>query len=250
MLPPDTVPFISCEDEQAPVFGLFNFYATLSSFPLLWVPLSSLKTAVYLTDVRNRAPFLHKALITWLLILTVLFTTNLFQHMVGGHHTILLHELMASVQGVWHSCLVNALRRKNGWRSLPEHSGLHAAAAVTVALAMIAFFVPRTEAYDAANGIVQGLTGIFVVGSHGALSWRDVPARKLFARSCIGLVLVMGLTGPHGLERQVCHLRAAISYHAIVDHGCVVCLFGGVAKNAVHLVNLTVRKHQDETKSS
>jgi len=250
MLPPDTAPFVSCEDEQAPVFGLFNFYATVSSVPLLWVPLSSLLTAVCLTDVKNRAPFIHKALVVWLLTLTALFTTNLFQHMVGGHCAILLHELMSSVQGLWHSCLVNALRRKKGWRSISEQSGFTTAAVATVALAMSASVAPGTDADEAANKIVQGLTGIFIVGSHGALSWRDMLAWKHFMRSCIGLLLVMVLTGLHGLERRLCHLRAAFSYHAIVDHACIVCLFGGVTKNAVHLVNITVCTHQDGKKTS
>ena len=82
----------------------------------------------------------------------------------------------------------------------------------------------------------------YIVGNHGALAWKDAHAWKLFMRSCAGLVLMLSLTGPHGLEKQICHLSGSIVYHAVVDHACIVCLFGGVAKNAVHLTNLAAAK--------
>jgi len=238
--------FVSCEDDLPPIFGLFNFYATLSSVPLLFVPISSLLTAVRLTEVRKRAPFIHAALIMWLLTLTTLFFTNLFQHIVGGRHYIFLHETMANVQGLWHSSLINAIRRKKGWNSIPERAGLAVAAITTVAVVLITFTLPDTDTYEAVNGIVQGLTGIFIVGSHGALSWRDARAWRLFRRSCIGLLLVVIFTGPHGLESKLCHLRSSIWYHAVVDHACIVCLFGGVAKNSVHLAKVAVTNEHKE----
>lgn len=238
-------PFVSCEDDLPPIFGLFNFYATLSSVPLLFVPISSLLTAVRLTEVRKRAPFIHAALITWLLSLTALFFTGLLLHIVGGRHYILLHEIMANVQALWHSSLINAIRRKKGWNSIPERAGLAVAAMATATVVLIAFTLPDTDANEAANGIVQGITGIFIVGSHGALSWRDAKAWRLFRRSCIGLLLIMTFTGPHGLESKLCHLPASIGYHAVVDHACIVCLFGGVTKNSVHLANVAVTNEHE-----
>lgn len=243
----ESVLFISCEDQRQPVYGVFNFYASLSSVPLLYVPLSSLLTAVPLVDVKKRSPFIHTTLIAWLLTLTVLFLTNLFQHVLGGHRSIQLHELLGAVQGLWHSCLLNALRRKNGWRSINERAGLTIAFVATAAVFSASCSL-GTDAHEAVVGIVSGFTGIFIVASHGALSWRDERAWRLFLRSCVGLLLVLTLTGPHGLEKKLCDLRASIGYHAIVDHACIVCLFGGVTQNAVHLVDRVVTKQCDEKK--
>lgn len=242
---PVSSPFISCEDLLPPVLGVFNIYATITSVPLLCVPLSSLLKSAHLHDVKQRAPFIHQALRAWLVTLTLLFFTNLSGHALGGHLCIRLHEVMTAVQGLWHSCWINAMRRREGWRSVPDHAGFVAAAIATASVAACASGLGEAlgaGGHETATGIVMALTGPYIVGNHGALAWKDAHAWKLFMRSCAGLVLMLSLTGPHGLEKQICHLSGSIVYHAVVDHACIVCLFGGVAKNAVHLTNLAAAK--------
>lgn len=235
-------PFISCEDELPPIGGFFNFYATLTSVPLLCVPLFSLLDAWRLKGVRQEAPFIHASLLAWLLTLTALFVTNLGQHMNGGKWYVGMHEIMSAIQAWWHVSLINALRRREGWHSIHEYVSLACVVIVSAAVAGASIF--GQETHEAAIGITQLLSGPVIVGTHGALARRDARTWRLFVRSCLGLALVLGLTGPHGLEKHLCYHPASAYYHAVVDHACIVCLFGGVAKNAVHLSRLVVSNSQ------
>ena len=61
---PSTVnTFVSCEDALPPVLGLFNFYASLTSVPIMLVPLLPLKHSL----ASSRWP----PLLAWLVALTV-----------------------------------------------------------------------------------------------------------------------------------------------------------------------------------
>lgn len=240
--------FVSCEDELPPVGGLRNFYATLTSVPLLYVPLHSLWCATRLDEARRRAPVLHRALLVWLLSLTVLICTNLGQHATTGELWPRLHEAGGAVQGLWNACQLNALRRHLSYPSVDERLGV-AAAALASAVVVCAPLL-RPHLHDPICGAVTALTVPFIVGTMGVLSRRaasggDDRAWWLFKRSCIGLVLVGALTGPHGLERRMCGFAVLrVAYHALIDHACIWCLFGGVGQNAVHLVDLAVRPKQ------
>jgi len=103
-------PFVSCED-ALPALGVFNFYAAMTSIPLLAVPLYSLWLAAQLR-VKRRARVVHAALLMFLVSLTGLFCTNLYQHVFGGLWAFRLHEMMAAVQALWNTCMLNALRRQ------------------------------------------------------------------------------------------------------------------------------------------
>ena len=236
---PESQPFVSCEDALPPILGVRNFFATLTSIPLLVVPLNCLWCAVQLEAAQRRAPALHVALVTWLITLTALFCTNLAQHAVGGDWAK-HHEVMAAVQAVWNSCQLNALRRRSGYHSINEHLGIALAMLACVMLVTIESLA--VGSHEPACAVVQAVTAPFIIGTMGSFSWQDARAWWLFKRSCMGLALVGVMCGPHGLERQMCRLDVGVAYHAIVDHACIWCLFGGVGKNAVHLVDLSTTR--------
>ena len=99
-------PFVSCEDALPPMFGQHNFHAVLTSVPLLAVPLYSLALACGVRAQPTATAQLTKALLLcFLLSLTVLFCTNLHQHMVGGHLSFRLHDAMAAVQALWNASM-------------------------------------------------------------------------------------------------------------------------------------------------
>ena len=130
-------PFVSCEDALPPMFGQHNFHAVLTSVPLLAVPLYSLALACGVRAQPTATAQLTKALLLcFLLSLTVLFCTNLHQHMVGGHLSFRLHDAMAAVQALWNASMLNTLSRRAGLRaSIGERAGLVLAVFGTVAVA-------------------------------------------------------------------------------------------------------------------
>ena len=130
-------PFVSCEDALPPMFGQHNFHAVLTSVPLLAVPLYSLALACGVRAQPTATAQLTKALLLcFLLSLTVLFCTNLHQHMVGGHLSFRLHDAMAAVQAMWNASMLNTLSRRAGLRaSIGERAGLVLAVCGTAAVA-------------------------------------------------------------------------------------------------------------------
>ena len=130
-------PFVSCEDALPPMFGQHNFHAVLTSVPLLAVPLYSLALACGVRAQPTATAQLTKALLLcFLLSLTVLFCTNLHQHMVGGHLSFRLHDAMAAVQAPWNASMLNTLSRRAGLRaSIGERAGLVLAVFGTAAVA-------------------------------------------------------------------------------------------------------------------
>ena len=120
-----------------PIFGQHNFHAVLTSVPLLGVPLYSLALACGVRAQPTRSAQLTKALLLcFLLSLTVLFCTNLYQHIVGGHLSFRLHDAMAAVQALWNASMLNTLSRRAGLRaSIGERAGLVLAVCGTAAVA-------------------------------------------------------------------------------------------------------------------
>ena len=119
------------------MFGQHNFHAVLTSVPLLAVPLYSLALACGVRAQPTATAQLTKALLLcFLLSLTVLFCTNLHQHMVGGHLSFRLHDAMAAVQALWNASMLNTLSRRAGLRaSIGERAGLVLAVCGTAAVA-------------------------------------------------------------------------------------------------------------------
>ena len=233
--------FVSCEDALPPIAGLFNSVATLTSVPLLAVPLHALMLARRLDAKKD--PMLVSLLTCFLVTLTCLFCTNLMQHAVGGLFSLRAHEAMSAVQALFNAATLNALRRRSGYRSVPDEKGLAIALGGTVAVVHTALMHPATY-LEPLCGIVQLLTAPLIVGTMGVFSWRDAKAWRLFVRSCIGLVLVPLVVG---VEKHVCELGGpwlARGYHAVADHSAIWCLFGGVGQNAVHLVGLSLQSKQ------
>lgn len=88
-------------------------------------------------------------------------------------------------------------------------------------------------------GIVMMLTSPFIIGTMGWLSWSNELAWSLFIRSVIGLILVITAVA---LEEKLCSHSLSVYYHAIVDHACIWCMFGGVAQNVVHITHLSLTR--------
>jgi hypothetical protein len=238
-------PFVSCEDALPRIGGVHNFYAAVTSVPLLGVPLHALLLATRLRAVGtdSRARLTKALLLLWLVSLAGLFCTNLYQHVVGGRLAFRVHAAMAAVQALWNACMLNTLRqRTRRLRAVDEHAGLALAAVATVAIVLVSLAAPPSW-LEPACGVVQLLTAPLIVGTMGQLSWTDGHAWKLFKRSCAGLVAVQVAVS---LEPHVCSTlgSAAVYYHALVDHACIWCLFGGVSLNAVHLVKRIAYQHE------
>mmetsp|Transcript_40588 Transcript_40588/g.100284 ORF Transcript_40588/g.100284 Transcript_40588/m.100284 type:complete len:237 (-) Transcript_40588:36-746(-) len=232
-------PFVSCED-ALPALGVFNFYAAMTSIPLLAVPLYSLWLAAQLR-VKRRARVVHAALLMFLVSLTGLFCTNLYQHVFGGLWAFRLHEMMAAVQALWNTCMLNALRRQmgHGW-AVDEFVGFAIAAAATVAVISAGQLRPAWQ--EPVCGTVALLTVPMILGSTGYLSWMDSRAWWLFKRSLTGLMLVQLVVG---VEPHLCAFAGSVYYHAVVDHACIWLFLGGVALNAVHLVCILTEQSPD-----
>ena len=230
-------PFVSCEDALPPVLNLHNFYAALSSVPLMCVPLYSLWLALGLR-VPPSARLPKALLLAFLLALTCLFGTNLHQHMIGGRLSFRLHEMMAALQALWNAAMLNSLSRRANLRwAVDERSGVTIAAAGTAAIVGAALGWPDLQ--EPMCGAVQALTAPLIIGTMGFFSRGDARAWWLFRRSCTGLVAVQLAVG---VEPGACAAlgSAAVAYHALVDHASIWCLFGGVSLNAVHLVGREV----------
>lgn len=236
--------FVSCEDALPPIAGLFNGVATLTAVPLMAVPLHALVLARRLDAKKD--PMLTSLLTCFCVTLTCLFSTNLMQHAVGGLSAVRAHEAMAAVQALFNAATLNAVRRRSGFRSIPDEKGLAVALAGTVAVAHTALAHP-TKYLEPVCGVVQLLTSPLIVGTMGICSWRgDARAWRLFVRSCFGLVLIPIVVG---IEKHMCGLGSpwlARGYHAVVDHSAIWCLFGGVGQNAVHLVGLSLQSKRRE----
>lgn len=71
----DMGPLFCCENFLPPVFGLKNFWATLSTIPMWLLPLSALQAAY-----RQRAP---PSAMAWLLALFMTFLAGTIQHALG-----------------------------------------------------------------------------------------------------------------------------------------------------------------------
>ncbi|CAE8590025.1 unnamed protein product [Polarella glacialis] len=239
-------PFVCCEGLLPPYAGLFNFYATLTSVPLLGVPLYSLWYAMLLynknnnnsNNSNNTARVVCLALLLWLVALTGIFCTNLWQHMVGGWFAFRLHEIMAAVQALCLAGLLNALRRRAGqsW-TLPAHVGL--ATAATASAAVMATTLLRPDWHERTYEMVQKLTAPLIVWTMGRLARTDARAWGFFLRSCVGMCLTHAVVTA---EPHLCGLGVSLLYHALVDHACVWMMFGGVAQNAVRLVEISCEK--------
>lgn len=186
---------------------------------------------------------MYGALLVWLVSLTGLFATNLNQHVAGGILSWRMHEMMAAIQALWNSCMLNALSRRAGWKwTVPELVAFVTAVLATMAVATATLVRPEWQ--EPVCGIVQAFTSPLIVGTMGRHSWSDKRAWWLFKRSCVGIVLVLGVVG---VEKHVCQLGNASAYfHALVDHACIWCMFGGVAQNAVHLVGRSLQKTRSE----
>jgi hypothetical protein len=226
-------PFVSCEDALAPVAGLHNFYATVTSVPLLGVPLYSLWLAVRRSSPPADAGALriHGSLVVWLVSLTGLFGTNLNQHIAGGAFSFRVHEMMAAIQSLWFACLLNALSRRVGGRwTVDERSALAAAVLASAGVLTASLRSAPPDLQPPMCGVVQAVTAPFIVGTMGRLSWTtDARAWALFVRSCVGLVLVHIAVA---VERAVCAplggartpivvlIVGPIPYNASVQHLC------------------------------
>ena len=103
---PLSATFVSCEDALPPVLGIFNFYASLTSVPIMLVPLLPLKHSI----ASSRWP----PLLAWLVALTVTFLANLHMHVRGPTNagTTLGNQLIFGValQAVLSAHMINALR--------------------------------------------------------------------------------------------------------------------------------------------
>ena len=223
--------FVSCEDALAPIFGVRNFFATVTSVPLLLVPLRALWLAIRCTDRKGGGQ-----LTIWTIMLLGLFLTNLLQHTVGPQMNY-LHEVQAAVQNVGHALLLNTIRCRDSMRCLPAIVAL--ALSISAITALLFAATMRPQWIEAACGVTLLVTGPFIVATHGYMSAGDPFAWSLFKRSCAGLVLVNVVVG---VERSVCALPLAPYYHALFDHAAIVLLFGSVSRNAVHLVHREPRE--------
>ena len=225
---PSTVnTFVSCEDALPPVLGLFNFYASLTSVPIMLVPLLPLKHSI----ASSRWP----PLLAWLVALTVTFLANLHMHILGPTNAgqalgnqLAMGVALESVLS-WH--MINALRLRSGLMAAPPRTALTACAG-GVALVLGSFVWPAWQ--EPVSAAVDLLTGPYIIGTMGYLSRGDAHAWPLFLRAIVGLVVTSSLVAA---EPHACQL-AMIGpyYHATLCHASVCLLFGSVAWLAVHLV--------------
>ena len=227
-MPPE--PFVACESEFPPIMGIAHFYATLTAVPLMLVPISASREAIaalsHSHHTEERAYLLY-----WTSCLTLLFFTNLLQHTLGPSCNV-YHEAMAAVQSVANAGLLNALRRREGSLSSLPLSAMRVFVVVATAGAiLVTVRAPHRQAVVCAP--LTALTAPFIMWTTGVLSRGDALAWPRFLRSCVGLVVVLAATG---VEPHVCGVPiVAPLYHALLDHGAIVLLFGSVSRNAVHL---------------
>ena len=232
----NTTTFVTCEDELPPILGVRNFFAFVTSVPLMLVPLRACRLALSKWSSRDGS----EELIAWTSMLLCLFATNMLQHTIGPTLNY-LHEIQAGVQGIFNALLLNTLRARDGHTyPLPRHAAKGLAAGAVIVLAYAAVEHPPWT--PEACGIAQLLTGPFIVHTMGVLSYGDDVAWPLFLRSCAGLVLVNVVVG---VESKVCAVPVVAQlYHAIVDHLAIVLLFGSVSLNAVHLTHRPSMKRE------
>ena len=184
---PSTVnTFVSCEDALPPVLGLFNFYASLTSVPIMLVPLLPLKHSI----ASSRWP----PLLAWLVALTVTFLANLHMHNSGPTNAgqALGNQLAMgmALQSVlsWH--MINALRLRSGLMAAPPRTAFTACAGgVTLVLGSFVWPawqepVSATVSIAASSVSRSGeLTGPYIIGTMGYLSRGDAHAWPLFLRA-------------------------------------------------------------------
>ena len=224
---PLSATFVSCEDALPPVLGIFNFYASLTSVPIMLVPLLPLKHSI----ASSRWP----PLLAWLVALTVTFLANLHMHVRGPTNagTTLGNQLIFGValQAVLSAHMINALRLRSGLTAAPPMAAL-VACATGAALVLGAFLRPAWQ--EPVSAAVDLLTGPYIVGTMGYMSRGDAYAWPLFLRACAGLVLAQVVVAA---EPRACQLATiAPFYHATLCHAAICLLFGSVAWLAVHLV--------------
>ena len=234
--------FVSCEDAMPPILGVRNFFAFLTSVPLMLVPLRACRLAVI--SLRSRRDGSDDDLVAWTCMLLGLFFTNMLQHTVGPSANY-VHEIQAAVQGVFNASLLNTLRWRDGyWCPLSRKVARGVVASTTLGFAYAALTHPPWT--PEVCGITQMLTGPFIVQTMGVLSYDDAVAWPLFRRSCAGLVLVHAAVG---IESKVCTVPVVAQlYHAIVDHLAIVLLFGSVSMNAVHLTHRRLGDEKERLK--
>ena len=219
--------FVSCEDALPPVLGVFNFYASLTSVPIMLVPLLPLKHSI----ASSRWP----PLLAWLVALTVTFLANLHLHVRGPTNTgtALGNQLVFGVQlqGVLSAHMINALRLRSGLTAAPPKAALFACA-TGAALVLGVFLWPAWQ--EPVTAAVDLLLSPYIVWTMGYMSRGDAYAWPLFLRACAGLILSPSLVA---VEPRACEIATiAPFYHAALDHAAICLLFSSVAwLHAVHL---------------
>lgn len=206
-------PFVfCCENALPPMFGMHNFYATLTTIPMWFVPLAALRDAL--------GQSVDAEVLTWLSVLTTLFLAGTIQHAVGPESTPpMLNPVPLGI--AQNALLFGCLTR------LPRMlSATVAATPVAVAACWPSWRKIVCDAMDAALSPC-------VILIMGYRSWNDPCAWRLFFRAFLSFV---GLVACTALEPKLCGLPGAEFFHAIAIHLCISLLFGHVATLALRLL--------------
>ena len=212
-------PFVfSCENSLPPVFGLHNFYATLTTVPMWLVPLTSLRAAL--------GQKVDREVLTWLSVLTALFLAGTVQHAVGPEQTPPLLDpvpLGIAQNALLFGCLTRAPRVMS--------------ATIAVAPVAAAAYLPswRKVICDSMDAALSPC----VIVNMGYRSWEDMDAWRLFIRAFLSFASLVACTA---LEPKLCGLPGANLFHAIAIHLFISLLFHHVATLALLLLGRSKMK--------
>jgi hypothetical protein len=202
-----------CENLLPPISGLYNFWATLTTLPMLLVPTAALRASL-----RQRAPW---PVVAWLLSLTALFVGGTVQHALGPGRMV-AHLLDPSVLGHVQNALL---------------AGSLAGAPVALSAAVAAVPVVAARAASGAHqrlvhGAMEVIISPYVIGTMGWRSWADARSWRQFLGALASCACVHACTAA---EPRLCGRPGAELFHAIANHLAISSLFGHVAVLALRL---------------
>ena len=212
-----------CENALPPIAGLYNFWATLTTIPMLLMPLTALRHAF-----RQEAP---SHLLLWLLCLMLLFVGGTVQHAVGESDGLLNVLNPVALSNSQNALLAGSLA------GVP----MPLSAAVAAVPAVGAVVLPGAK-QKALYETLEAVISPYVIGTMGYRSWSDPRSRRLFLGALVSFAAVHSCMS---LERWLCGLPGAELWHATAIHAALVCMFGHVAALALRLSEAERCRHRE-----